>query len=375
MYIEFYFIVGLHNLKKIRFLNMAGKMYIPTHRTSSELSDREKDILRTIIHLYILQGAPVGSRNLAKYLELELKLSPATIRNVMSDLEDMDYISHPHTSAGRIPTDKGYRYYVDTLMNIEHLNPLEKKSVKDNLSAIEPDNIFREASKVLGLMSRCLSIVEIPHLASLKIEKLEIVQLSSSRLLIILALDSNIVRTVTLEAEFEIKLKEIERIATFINEKISGKTLKEINENFVGIMQGSEHDKTPLIRLFVNSIDKLFENQSASDRLHITGTQNLLSLPEFDDINRVKSVIELVENEDVIIHILDKYESEYQDMKVLIGSEMNNKLLDDYSLIVTSYKIGSAVGSIGIIGPKRMNYPKLTSLVHYVGEMITRRER
>ena len=345
------------------------------YSNQKELSEREKDILRTIIHMYILNASPIGSRTLSKYLEHELKLSPATIRNIMSDLEEMDYISHPHTSAGRIPTDKGYRYYVDTLMHNEHLSEHEIRTLKGNLSAITPDNVLRDASKLLGMLSKCLGIVAIPHFTDMIIQKIELISLSSNRILVVLALDSKIVRTVTLEAEFEISISELEKITSFINDRVSGKSLKFVEDNFQAMINDGEFSKAPLIRLFIESIDKLFENYQTGDRIHIAGTQHLLEYPEFDDVQRVKSVIELVENEDVIIHVLDKIETEVSEPKIFIGSEMHNQILDDYSLIVTTYRMGKAEGSIGLIGPKRMNYSRLTSLVQYVGELISYKQK
>ncbi len=353
---------------------MSKRVIIPQESTSRRLSERERDILRTIIHMYILNAAPIGSRVLSKYLQNELKLSPATIRNVMSDLEDMNFITHPHTSAGRVPTDMGYRYYVDTLMQNEKLSPAEIKRVDEKLETVEPaepEAILRDTSKLLGFLSNCLAVVEIPHLIDLKVEKIELISLSSTRLLVVLALDSQIVRTVTIEAEFEVKRQEIARISELINERISGRPLKFLEKNFKEIISDSSYAKTPLVRLFVESIDKVFNPNYYRERLHISGTQNLLENPEFEDVSRVRSVIELVENEDVIVHVLDKNDALSGDLRILIGSEMDNKMLDDYSLISTKYCIGSASASIGLIGPKRMNYSHLTALIQYVGSKIS----
>jgi len=324
---------------------------------------------------YILNASPVGSRALSKYLEHELKLSPASIRNVMSDLEEMDLISHPHTSAGRIPTDKGYRFYVDTLMKEETLSQSVRDTVKKNLTTAENETMLKDASKLLGILSNCLAIVEIPHLIDLIVRKIEFVRISSTRLLAVIALDSEIVRTVTIETEFDIETKELEKVTSMINNKISGRTLKFIEENFSAIISDTIYAKTPLVRLFVNSIDRLFDSNYYQDRLHIAGTQNLLDYPEFEDLNRVRSVIELVENEDIIVHVLDKFEGEAGAYNVLIGQEMGSRLLEDYSLISTRYSIGSAKGSIGLIGPKRMNYSHLTSLVQYVGSKVTEKNK
>ena len=346
---------------------------IPKPEVPRDLTDRERAILRTIIHLYLLNASPVGSRTLAKYLEKELKLSPASIRNIMADLEELDFIGQPHTSAGRIPTDKGYRYYVDSLMNIEILNERVLKTVKQNLRTAPSDSILKEASKVIGIISQYLGIVQIPQLNDLIVQRIELIQISSTRLLVVVAFDSSIVRTVMLETKFEIENKNIDEITSYINEKFSGKPLKFIRDNFTGIINFQGNTDTPLVRLFIDSVDIIFQHQY-SDRIHIAGTQNLLNYPEFEDVERVRGVIELIENEDIIIHILDKYENNEGDIKVFIGKEMQNELLDDYSLVCTKYKIGSASGSIGLIGPKRMNYSKVISLVQYVSSLISEKK-
>lgn len=338
---------------------------------SKELNERERAILRTIIHLYIMNANPIGSRNLAKYLEQELKLSPATIRNVMSDLEERELISHPHTSAGRVPTDKGYRFYVDSLMQIEHLSEYELLKVNESIIPANPENLLKDASKVLGMISSYLSIVQIPSLYNINVQKIELISLSSTRLLVVIAMDSSIVKTVTLEAEFELDLNNIELISTFINEKISGKTLSYINDNFRNIISQYHWVNSPLIRLFVDSIDTLFDVQKEADRIHISGTHNLLNYPEFDTVERVKGVIELIENEDMIIHIIDKSKDINSDVKVMIGNELGDGILEDYSLVLSSYSLGNAKGSIGLIGPKRMNYSKVITLVKYVSELVS----
>jgi len=336
-----------------------------------ELNQREIDILRTIIHLYILNAMPVGSRSLSKYLEGDYKLSPATIRNVMADLEEMELISHPHTSAGRVPTDKGYRFYVDTIMKREALTQSEMDALRNSLNPNVSEDILKDASKLLGMLSKYLSIVELPHITDLIVFRIELFYLTSNRLLVVLALDSNIVRTVTLEVNFEVSEKNLDQLSRFINEKISGKPLKYIRDNFKDIISDYNQGDAPLIRLFIDSIDKLFKNHYKSDRIHISGTQNLLNYPEFEDLDKVRSVIELIENEDIIIHLFDTYDTGEKSPQILIGKELNIKFLEDYALVISNYQYGSASGSIGLIGPKRMNYSKITSLVQYMTELLS----
>lgn len=349
---------------------MDDSRIILTNKETIGLSEREKQILQTIIHLYLLNAVPVGSRSLSKYLQRDLKLSPATIRNVMADLEERQLITHPHTSAGRVPTDKGYRIYVDSMMSIEELSENELKDITLQFTDNRAESVLKHASKLLGMISKYLSIIEIPNLADLTLEKIEIISLYGNRILVVVALNSNIIRTVTLETDFEIDLKIIQEINSYINERTSGKKLSYLRLNFSGIMEDYAGKEAPLIRLFIDSVDKLFETSKNTDRIHISGTHNLLTYPEFEDLGRVRGVVELIENEDIIIHLLDSKEFNKEGIKVMIGRELDNELLEDYSLIVSNYEVGSASGAIGLIGPKRMNYSKMVSLVKHFSTLI-----
>jgi len=339
------------------------------------LSERERDILLSIINLYIMKATPVGSRPLSKYLEGRLHLSPASLRNIMADLEDLELITHPHTSAGRIPTDKGYRFYVNALKKLDELSNEEINKVKSNIDAIktEPELVLKEASKILGSLSRYLAIVRIPQLINLVVQKLELVQLSSTRLLLVLALDSNIIKTVTIEADISTDLLKLTQISSYINEKISGRTLKYVKENFGALMQDLSSEEFPLIRLFMDSADKIFELRSERDQIITSGTQHLLQYPEFEDLTNVRGVIELIEDEEIIIHLLENFEPNENlgKVSVKIGSEIGNSTLENYSILTSSYKIGSAEGYIGLIGPKRMNYAKMLAIVNRVASTIS----
>lgn len=371
-----------------------------------ELNNREKEILSSIINLYILKANPIGSRPLSKYLEGKLNLSPATIRNVMSDLEEMNYIAHPHTSAGRVPTDKGYRFYVDNLINYENIIENDNKQITqslstqsitsqcfeienwqdkliDNLQTLENyknegEIILKEASKILGFVSKFLALVTFPEIDYLIIQKIELIHLASNKLLVVIALDSNIVKTVTLENNYEINIKHIEKVKTYINDRVQGRTLKFVKMNFAEMITDLDSETTPLIRLFIESIDKLYSKINEDDKIITNGTQNLLEYPEFENTEKVKSVIELIENDKIIVHILDNIaeNSSIQGhigsgTKVLIGSEMNNNLLEDYSIVLSPYNIGNASGSIGVIGPKRMNYQKIITIIDSVSKYIS----
>lgn len=336
-----------------------------------ELSEREKQILYKIVHLYILKATPVGSRFLSKYIEQEMKLSPATMRNIMSDLEELDYISHPHTSAGRVPTDKGYRFYVDSLQNLERLSKNELTAVKETFSHSDAETLLKNASRILGLLSKYLGVVKFPHLRDLQIQKIELVQISSTRILVVIALESKYIRTITLEADCEIETNQIESLVAYLNERLTNKPLKFIRDNFTEIIKDIENANMSLVRLFTESIDKIFASYQTNERVLIAGTPNLLEYPEFDSPERFRGVIELIEDEDVIIHLFDNADIS-SDLVVNIGSENENLIMNDYSLIKSTYKMGSATGTIGLIGPKRMNYSKMMSLVKYISEYLSK---
>ncbi|MDZ4744734.1 MAG: heat-inducible transcriptional repressor HrcA [bacterium] len=337
--------------------------------SASTLSDREQSILRAVVQLFILHAVPVGSRVVSRYLEREMQLSPATIRNVMSDLEDAGYISHPHTSAGRMPTDKGYRQYVDSLMKIEGLPSEETHSVLANLLVTPRETVVREATRMLGSLSHHLALIELPQLRDASVQKVDILRLTSDRLLVVIALESDIVRTVSLEWTGILADATLDDVTRHINERLSGRPLSLLATLFPEssvVTQGSNG----LVRLFVEQVGRLGTGTEGSTLL-MAGTQNLLTLPEFEDPARMRSVIELVENEDVIVHVLGSARDD-EGVSVRIGNELLTEQLQDYSLVSTTYRIGPASGSVGLIGPKRMDYSRMISLVQMVSTVLSK---
>ncbi len=336
---------------------------------SAELNEREEFILRAIVQSYVLSASPIGSNTLLKQIETDMKVSSATIRHVMAKLEDMGYVTHPHTSAGRIPTDKGYRTYVDSLMSIDLLSAIEKQTLQQNILQANTDTLHRDASRILGILSQLLGVVQIPTVNDLIIRGIQLVPLSSIRLLVVLSFDSDVVRTLTMETDTVVELSELDALTRIINERISGKSLRRVREHFPAMM--SEHTGHPVIRLFIDSMDRLLFD--STERLHLAGAQNLVQQPEFDSADRLRGVVELIENEDVIVHLLERsnLEHEQSGVQVKIGAETQADLLRDFSFVSAQYRIGAATYSVGLIGPKRMNYSKLISLVGSVASLMT----
>ena len=215
----------------------------------------------------------------------------------MADLEETGFLSHPHTSAGRIPTDLGYRFYIDYLMEMQQLGDDEKLRIQQQLNQTnDADEMLRETSKLLGKISHQLSIVTSPHLSSGVFEKIELIPITSSKLLVVISIRTGIVRTIMLEVGTEVPREHLDQVGRLINERLTGLTLKEIRDSFIDRIRDVQNEKTGLIRLFVESVDQLFTDSKEREKVIIGGTKNIVDQPEFIDPKNFRSVIELIEN-------------------------------------------------------------------------------
>ena len=336
-----------------------------------ELNERERTVLHYVVHDFIETATPVGSRFISKRHEDVLGLSSATIRNIMSDLEYLGYIDHPHTSAGRIPTDRGYRFYLDSLMRVEAVTPDEQQTIREGLDAIQDmEEMLRESSRLIGKISRQLCVVTSPHLSSGVFEKLELVPITSNRILVVISIKSGLVRTIMMEVGIDINRGRLNELARRMNEKLSGLTLQEIRDTFVERMRDAQDEPTGLIRLFIDSVDKLFL-PPRTEKLHIGGTEKLIEQPEFTNPKEFRGVVELINNEEFIIHVLQKHEEGATGTQVTVGTENQDEKLKSYSLVTSMYNVGDISGSVGVIGPTRMQYNKMIPLVDYVARTIS----
>jgi heat-inducible transcriptional repressor len=337
-----------------------------------DLSYREKEVLKHIVENFIRNALPVGSRFVSK--QSDLNLSSATIRNVMSDLEDLDFISTPHTSAGRVPTDKGYRFYVDSLMNKENLSENEMKVIKGTLNekkvVKDYEFIYSETSKILSKISHQLAIVSQPFLTSGLFKKLEIVQVSSNKILVIIDVLSGLVKTVIMEVDSEIPRNRLEKLTSFLNEKLQGLTLKQIRDSFAERVKDYTTSEPELIQLFINSLDKIYEEEELGSGIHISGTSEIILQPELENPDIMKKVINLAEDKNFVLHIFQA-NTEDIGVSIKIGNENADEKLKDLSILSKSYHYGEIKGNIGIIGTKRMNYSKMITLLEYTSKLIT----
>ena len=341
---------------------------------ASELTEREKSILRYVIHQFILTANPVGSRNLSK--KYNVGFSPATVRNIMSDLEESGFLGHPHTSAGRVPTDLGYRFYVNSLMEEPYLTQGEVDYIESHFDQLntDTDEILKVTSNILSKLTSQLAYVSYPKFENAILEKLQLVSISKSRLLVVVSIRSGMIRTITLEVEAGLDRNNLSNIQRLLNERLAGLTFKEIKKTIAErVYSLSDKDLKPVIRVFLDSVSEIFDDVKTSEASIITGAKNLLNQPEFTDPKNLSSIIELVEDKDIIIHVVDEKTSLTKgEVSVSIGSESNEEKLNDYSIIVKEYSVGQIMGSIGIIGPKRMRYSHEIASVVQMAEVLSK---
>lgn len=338
----------------------------------SELSEREKEILKFVICSFISQAAPVASRYVAKHHYLGL--SPASIRNTLADLEDLGYITHPHTSAGRIPTDKGYRFFVDWLMDVSPLSGDEKGNIKRVLDvATEADGLLHQTAKILGTISHQLCIVSAPHLHTATLERIELVFVSANKILVVLTIQSGLVRTITMEVLTEVTQETLSNITSLLNERLCGLTLETIRQTFGDRMKDYRNERSGVMNVFIRTADRIFDDARDREKFHIGGTRSLVEQPEYiSDPENLRTVLELINNESRVVEMLQGVECDQQQgLAIFIGEENRAEEMKNYSILVTTYKAGDVSGNIGVIGPKRMDYQKVIPLIRYITDEVS----
>ena len=334
------------------------------------LTAREKDILEGVIHYFILTGNPVGSRTLSRKIKQDL--SAATIRNVMFDLEQKGFLDHPHTSAGRVPTTKGYRYYVNNIIDFTLLSQKKKDLIRENIGQFtgDIDHILEKTSSVLAKISKQLGVILTPKFEDSLLQKIDIVKVASDKLLVILSLKGAIVKTILLEVKHEISPASLSRITQILNERLTGSNIKELKNTFHNRIKDLVNDEGGLIRLFIDSADKLFNFTHYMD-IKYTGTSNILNKPEFKDVSKFSALIELFEEKNIIIHMMEQL-SHPPKLRVTIGKENEEKSIQECSIITAPYKLSNVDGILGVIGPVRMEYRNIIPLVDYTANLITK---
>ena len=333
------------------------------------LTEREAAILRALVYEYISTGKPVGSRTFVQ--KYSFSLSPATMRNVMFDLESLGFLASPHTSAGRVPTDDGYRYYVDSLLDTYESILESKMNLREDYirREIQLDKMLSSITKMLSMASHYAGMVLTPKTDFAVVKHIEMVPLDSNEILVILVTRTGIVLNKKVNVSESVSLDDLHRYSKYLTSELGGFSLYDIRAQVFEKLRAS----LPASSEFQMAVDIVQLAFSVSDEpeIHIEGIENLLHIPEMVEADRLKGFLRLVEEKKLLATIMDRC-LEREGINTMIGKEILEEEISGCSIVTTSYKIGNRnVGVIGIIGPTRMDYKKVVPLVDYAGKVVS----
>ncbi|MBN1406011.1 MAG: heat-inducible transcription repressor HrcA [Candidatus Omnitrophica bacterium] len=337
---------------------------------TNNFESRKEKILELIIENYINSASPISSRAISS--RLHRGLSSATIRNVMADLEDAGFIMHPHTSAGRVPTEKGYRYYVDKLMRAKLLTEEEKKAINKEFKACvnELDALLDKASHILSSITNQTGIVLFPMLQKGIFSHADLIRLNSNRLLIVLMTESGLTEDFIIDMKRRIEDTDLTRIANFINSQIGKGSIEKIRKE---IMQRLLAERDSFFYVLDNTkriIDGML-GIIREEKIYLGGAAHIVEQPEFRDAGKIRNIFKILENNDFLSSMLKKG-FEKQGVNVYIGSELDDEFAE-FGLVTCNYCIGDIpCGTLGVIGPARMEYARLISVVGYVASSLNK---
>jgi heat-inducible transcriptional repressor len=332
------------------------------------LSERAQLLLKTLVERYIAEGQPVGSRTLSKYSGLEL--SPASIRNVMADLEDLGLITSPHTSAGRIPTARGYRLFVDTLLTIQ---PLEQVEIRELQGLMQPDNPTRAvaaASSLLSQLTEFAGVVVTPKRRGIPLAQVEFVRLAEKRLLLILVTSDGDVQNRILLTERDYNSSELTEATNFLNQHCAGRTLEQIREVVYQDLRLLQGDIARLMNAAVEAGSQVLAEEGTP--MVITGESNLLRIEDLSsNVERLRQLFRVFEDKTALLQLLDNGHRA-AGVQIFIGNEAGISPLDECSVVAAPYKVnGEIVGTLGVVGPTRMAYERVIPIVDITARLLS----
>jgi heat-inducible transcriptional repressor len=342
-------------------------------RSGCNLDERSREILQWAISTFVATGKPVGSRTIAR--KSHENLSAATVRNIMADLEEMGYLRHPHASAGRVPTDKAYRLYVDSMLEKREISPKERLLIDQSLrSEDNPELLMARTCQVLSSVSQNLGIVVSPPISQVSLQHIQFIKLSDNRLLVVLVSRSGLVQNRVIHPSEDYSQMELDQAARYILEHFKERTLAEI-KNLLSSMIGEEralYDQ--LVRRVILLSNQAFAegNEGNDAGVYLDGASNLMKNPEFSDITRMRVLFQTIEERSRLAALISEcIRGDTQEVRITIGAENALPGIEDCTLIASRYVIDErTTGSLGILGPTRMEYARAISLVEYVARIF-----
>ncbi len=333
-----------------------------------ELDERKTKILQAIIKNYLETGEPVGSRTISKYTDLNL--SSATIRNEMADLEELGFIVQPHTSAGRIPSDKGYRFYVDAMM-LEHEKEVEQ--LKDVLLEKEEklDHMLKQAAKLMAVNTNYATMVTAPRSSKNVLKFLQLSRMDASHILAVIVIEGNVIKNTVIDVAESLNDETMLKLNILLNTHLNGLSVEEINLGLITALKQQAGMYGPIIEEVIDAVAETIKEDEDLE-IYTSGANNIFKYPELSDNQKASDLINAFEEKQLLTQLIDDTDSEGRnEIKVYIGEESPIQTMKDCSIVTANYEFGDGMrGMIGIIGPKRMDYDKVVGTIKTIKSQL-----
>lgn len=342
--------------------------------SSQSLSEREQVVLEAVIRSYVETAEPAGSRSVVR--RFNLGISPATVRNTMSDLEEKGYLFHPHTSAGRLPTDRAYRLFVDSLLEQPRF-PVDAEPLRQELEAAGDRSavelVIRRAAQVLGVVTQELGIATAPQLASTVLERIELVSITGGKILLVMTLRSAGVRTLFVDVPAELPPATLVSVTQVLNERLAGLPLGEVRASLSARLRDTsagDPAASELLNIFIQSAEEWLQLPVEGEGVHLGRASVLAEQPEFQQGSRLRDLIELTERTDLLSSVMTARLGR-EGLQISIGTEHRNPELAGFTVVTSEYSVGGLRGVIGVIGPTRMPYDRVIGFVEGTSKLIS----
>ncbi len=338
-------------------------------KNSQDLPERSLFLFKSLVDHFINDGQPVGSRTLVR--DLGLNLSAATIRNVMSDLEDLGLLHSPHTSAGRIPTARGYRLFVDSLLRVGDLGDEEIHRIAEEMEAVNnTKNLMQRTSTMLSDITHLASVVMLPRIEQSTLNQVEFVSLSDNRILVIFVMSDNEVQNRIIHTARTFSASELEQAANYLNKMFTGKDLHDIRKDMLAELESMKDNVNKLMQAAIEMAQQAIHTNAQDGDYVLAGETNLMGVSGWGDIERLKRLFDTFNQKRDILHLLEQ-SINAKGVQIFIGEESGYEVLDDCSIVTSSYESeGQILGVLGVIGPTRMDYERVIPIVDLTAKML-----
>ncbi len=337
----------------------------------NQLDARTQHLFRVLVENYINDGLPVGSRTLARVSDLDV--SPATVRNIMSDLEVLGYLHSPHTSAGRVPTAQGYRLFVDTLIEVKPLNSSIVTGLKSRLTDtnVTQKTVVETASNLLSSLTHMAGVVTMPQHDKAAFRQIEFLNLSDRRILAILVVDQKEVHNRIIHLDKEYSASELREAANYLNDILAGRTLHEVRSLLLKELDSVRQDMNDLMRTAITLGEKIFAQEDSSQNYIVDGQTNLMEFEELSDVEKLRGLFDAFSQKKEILHLLDRCICA-DGVQIFIGNESGYDVFDDCSVVSAPYRINEDVkGVLAVVGPTRMAYDRVIPIVDVTAKLLS----